>query len=483
MVKQALEFPNISKKRLQDEVIPELLQWSLSNGLTMYPPTFKLEETMTVPMTLFPTYLPKDSFNEAIKVQKIYNEIYAKIAQNKDQWLSTQSDILAAHDPEFIGKLWKIYHDALNIGVSQKNSLGIFRSDYLIDRENDQIKQVEFNTISVSFGGLSTKVCELHRFLNDTGRYKPDLTSFYSQEIPISSSSELLAKALSRGVEKYGPTASPTIVAFIVQSGERNVFDQKILEYNLFKNYGIKSVRLTLHEIHEKTHMDPDSKRLYLASTQQEISLVYFRAGYSPNDFTTQQDWSNRLTLEVSYAIKAPNLLTQLSGTKKIQQLLTDPETLHKFIPDKSWMNTILSTFVKIYPLDDSPLGQYAKKLAMECPERYVLKPQREGGGNNIYKHDIPLFLQQLAQQEWGGYVLMELINPQPTTSNIVIHGDKQFKEPILSELGIFGYILFDNNEIFENEYAGWMLRSKFASSDEGGVAAGFGCMDSIVLY
>jgi len=49
--------------------------------------------------------------------------------------------------------------------------LGLFRSDYMVhqDGENTQgghsIKQVEFNTIASSFGGLSTQTSNLHRYV------------------------------------------------------------------------------------------------------------------------------------------------------------------------------------------------------------------------------------------------------------------------------------------------------------------------------
>ena len=48
-------------------------------------------------------------------------------------------------------------------------SLGIFRSDYMVHKDasdaesSPQIKQVEFNTIASSFGGLAAKVSGLHR--------------------------------------------------------------------------------------------------------------------------------------------------------------------------------------------------------------------------------------------------------------------------------------------------------------------------------
>ncbi len=48
-------------------------------------------------------------------------------------------------------------------------SLGIFRSDYMVHKDpsdpttKPQIKQVEFNTIASSFGGLAAKVSNLHK--------------------------------------------------------------------------------------------------------------------------------------------------------------------------------------------------------------------------------------------------------------------------------------------------------------------------------
>ncbi len=52
---------------------------------------------------------------------------------------------------------------------AQDLSLGLFRSDYMVHIDpldtsaSPQIKQVEFNTIASSFGGLSTQVSHLHK--------------------------------------------------------------------------------------------------------------------------------------------------------------------------------------------------------------------------------------------------------------------------------------------------------------------------------
>ena len=93
---------------------------------------------------------------------------------------------------EFIAKLWEIHHKVKGEGYVQVNSkdlspstcnqlmpcqdlsLGLFRSDYMVHVEHGQsstsstspqIKQVEFNTIASSFGGLASRVSRLHKYV------------------------------------------------------------------------------------------------------------------------------------------------------------------------------------------------------------------------------------------------------------------------------------------------------------------------------
>ena len=63
----------------------------------------------------------------------------------------------------FIAKLLEI-HEAFPPG--ERYMLGIHRSDYMLHDPygNDaKCKQVEMNTVASSFGGLSSRVSELHR--------------------------------------------------------------------------------------------------------------------------------------------------------------------------------------------------------------------------------------------------------------------------------------------------------------------------------
>jgi hypothetical protein len=136
-----------------------------------------------------------------------------------------------------------------------------------------------------------------------------------------------------------------------------------------------------------------------------------------------------------------------------------------------------------MYPLDSSQQGLQGRELAFSSSEAYVLKPQREGGGNNIYRSKIPSFLKSLPDEShYNAYILMELIQPPPLDNSIIRDG-KVVTGGVIGELGVFGTILWDDEgKAFGNEEAGWLLRTKGKGVDEGGVAAGYGSVDSICL-
>lgn len=122
--------------------------------------------------------------------------------------------------------------------------------------------------------------------------------------------------------------------------------------------------------------------------------------------------------------------------------------------------------------------------MALEHPERFVLKPQREGGGNNVFGVDISPVLKEMSVTERSAWVLMEQIVP-PVTKGFIIRPHQPIpKEPtdLVSELGIFGVIIGTKDKILYNEQVGHMLRTKLSTANEGGVAAGLGALDSPYL-
>lgn len=59
--------------------------------------------------------------------------------------------------------------------------------------------------------------------------------------------SEAMAHAVS--LYCYRTKASNPTVLFVVQPEERNVYDQRLLEFTLFTNHGLRVIRRTLTEV------------------------------------------------------------------------------------------------------------------------------------------------------------------------------------------------------------------------------------------
>lgn len=314
--------------------------------------------------------------------------------------------------------------------------------------------------------------------------------------LPENDSAKNLAAGLKAAHEAYlqANEIKVACILFVVQDAERNIFDQRHLEYSI---QGVPVYRLPFSQILQHTSIAESDKRELLyhpphaPQTTHHVSTVYYRAGYGPSDYPDVSAWAARLRIERSHAIKCPTILTQLAGAKKVQQVLATPGSnlLSRFFPGQSASSPAIkgleATFTNIYPMDDTPAGLEARKLALgseEC-KKYVLKPQREGGGNNTYRSAIPLLLHSLPESHWKSFILMEIIMPPPVVNMILRNGVVE-KGGVICELGIYGTVLWDqkSGEVLRNEEAGYLLRTKGDKSEEGGVAAGFGSMDSVML-
>ena len=332
------------------------------------------------------------------------------------------------------------------------------------------------------------------RYLFDSQLYN---TAHYlnASSLPPNDATTTLAEGLATAHLTYaskGRKEYPLCVLFVVQEGEKNIFDQRVLEYVL-QAKSIPTFRLSFASTMQHITVTNNTDRVLLytpahaPASKFEVSVVYLRSTYTPSDFISESDWDARYHLERSAAIKCPSILTHLAGSKKVQQVLATPSSpyLDKFL-DKEKADQVRKSFTAIYPLDDSEAGRKAKAIAIDSAkcQSYVLKPQREGGGNNIYRAAIPPFLQSLGDEaKWKGHILMELIEPPPQ-KNSIFRGGLLKSGEIITELGVFGTCLWssDGQKIIYNTNAGYLLRTKGRESEEGGVAAGFGAIDSVCL-
>ncbi|KAJ7074207.1 glutathione synthase [Mycena amicta] len=455
--------------------------YALSHSLLYLPPAHGPQPhipaaAIHAPISLFPSPLPRRLFELARRLQSTYNLLYARIATDVeflDRVMGAVDGVGKVDD--FVGQLWTGWKKLRDEGLVQPLQLGLFRSDYLLHTGDQQLslKQVEFNTISSSFGTLSQRTASLHRYLFASTGYYNACPGMKAEDFPANETTAGLVEGLAAAHAAYGTTSAK--ILFVVQPGERNVFDQRLLEYELLEKHSIHVIRQTFDQLGSSASLDQSTSTLRVSST--EISTVYFRAGYTPTDYPTSAQYATRFLLERSRAIKCPSIALQLAGGKKVQQVLAEPGVLDRFVEDEESRQLLRASWMGMWALEDSV------PRAREQAGKLVLKPQREGGGNNVYKDAIPSFLDTLSEAERAAWIAMELIEPPEGTGGYLVRSEAEHavRTEVVSELGIFGWALFGDGKVEEKE-AGWLVRTKGKESNEGGVATGFSVLDSVLL-
>lgn len=119
--------------------------------------------------TLFPTNFPKACFEQALRLQPIFNKLYAAVAED-EEWLQDALQDLMKNPNSMASILWRVHCAVKSAGYMQPLSLGVFRSDYMLhvqDMESREqsltIRQVEFNTFSVAGGAHGNKISDMHK--------------------------------------------------------------------------------------------------------------------------------------------------------------------------------------------------------------------------------------------------------------------------------------------------------------------------------
>ncbi|XP_026847057.1 glutathione synthetase isoform X3 [Drosophila persimilis] len=305
----------------------------------------------------------------------------------------------------------------------------------------------------------------------------------HADKLPKMPNNNALAGLCDGMVKAWDIYAKPqAVILFIIEDVSYNICDQRFHEFYIRETYPhIKVLRRTLTDVHREGKLGLN-KELLLSGL--EVAVIYFRAGYEPGHYHSQDEWDARYLMETSLAIKCPSIQYHLAGTKKVQQALAQPAVLERFINDPEEIKAVGKIFTGLYSLDDNDAGNATYEMALRTPEKFVLKPQREGGGNNVYGLDIPDALKRMSRVERSGWILMDLIHP-PLTKGYMVRPGAEMPPTIVdmvSELGIFGVVIGDADHIIHNYQAGHMLRTKLATANEGGVAAGLGALDSPYL-
>lgn len=471
----------IPKEVMMDAALVKELAEVAKDAALLHGVQMRIQETPNsselvtyAPFTLFPSPVPKAVFHQALEVQTHYNTLVDRISQDSDFLREALESTIAVDD--FTARLFKIHQQILKEGKSQSIVLGLNRSDYMLDQKADgssSLKQIEINTFAASFGGLSSRTPDVHRhILKVAGRLEE------SQSILDNNPAAGLAQAVAKAWELYG--SDKAIVMFLVEDTQRNIFDQRYIENELWKR-NIPTKRKRFENVCKTGKLDQD-QRLFVDG--EEVAVVYFRNGYMPQNYTSEQSWEARLLMERSLAVKCPDIGTHLAGTKKVQQVLARPGILERFFPEEPMVvEQIRATFAGLYTLDMGPEGDKTVEMALASPDQFVLKPQREGGGNNLYDSELSQVLEEVkGSTERMAYILMDKIHPAPV-QNILLRRDGPLEvTSCLSELGAFGAYVRRGKDMVMNECVGHLLRTKSSEHADGGVAAGVAVLDNPLL-
>ncbi len=413
------------------------------------------------PFSLTPYQLPSSLISQLQIHTQWSSLLFWKVAQNSD-FLREILEPTAKVD-EFVRFLLSLIPQEKR----QDQQLLINRNDFLFERkENGELQplQVEFNTISASFAHLSGRVTALHQQLQQENILK-------AAPLPHDAIAGF-ASGIKETIENLGWQDAALLM--LVQPKERNWFDQMGL-FAALSHRGVRVVRATLAEVHQKGKL----KNGDLWVGPQRIGVVYFRAGYAPGDLPDEDSRSARRMLEASSAVLVPEASMQLAGTKKIQQVLADSSILSEFVPE-SVADQLKAYFAMMFGLEEEVEGRPAREFLAENAEQFVLKPQREGGGNNVYGAEIRDFLTSLPTSEDRAWIAMKRIEAETAESLLVVQEQAQSHQSI-SELGIFGLLRAQSDDLRINMPVGHLVRTKASNVNEGGVVAGYACLNSLI--
>jgi glutathione synthase len=492
------------------------------------------------PVTLLPSIFPHDLQTNLLGVVDAIpaiNDVVDKVICDVD-FLLTQLDEVGITD-EFIRGLLNIAKD---VYVENKKDplddprLHLFRHDFLALPDNT-LKQVEINTMAVAFAGFSDAVAQMHA---DTMRVFPAAVrtpgaadsdrkgqhgkSFQPlpprENQPVSGGSAAsYARGLQLAHEAYCERhqAPDAKICFLCFEDDHLDLDQRLIQKQ--KCLGGDAAFTALWDDALVVDLEPrggSSVGGVLKINGREVSVAYFHTTYSPQHFKGTRDWAIKQLIEESSAVKVPSVLGQLANSKKIQQVLSKREVLAKFWPVDDAEGVTLDAVLALaaVQVDVTDVGDAFTRKTMEDavqnPDMYVLKPQREGGGNNFYGADLKSRVLSLLQDQDPGrnddgssggeidraFTLMERIptRPFPTTGALLSQDGivGKWGAPVVSEFGVFSVCFkkggsegnsvhsADSTDAGESNYVGGVFaRTKTSESDEGGVCEGHGYLDT----
>lgn len=482
---------NTEKKSfVSQQVIEDACEWAIMHGVA-----FRQADNTArhCPFSIAPMTIERNVYQHLLSVTPLITKLINNVSEDHD-FLQTSLGHMAKADP-FFGRLMSLHHTLhsdLSNDTAARQPLLLMRTDFMDDR-NHGAKVIEFNGIAAGMGPFGQRATEFHSFMK---KQWPDTYKQWIEDPSATPAENHGLEQLAYGIaitarsvnSDFNDQSKPTFL-MVVQNNEDNVYDQHLLEVELQKQ-GIRTVRRTFEQL--STQLSSGENKRLLLDNVGAIDVVYLRAGYQYEDYCSSELHEpecchtlsqTRLFIEQHHVAVNATISQQLATSKTMQMLLTMmPEAEYA-----RWGLTleeailVKSVLAEMKPVNNETITWFNTEAKQE---EWVLKNQGEGGGHCVFGQDISDKLSELAPEEYDAWALMQRLYPheRETPTIAVRDGEQTIVNDLVSEIGLFT-AYYNGKPVTEFEgYAGYLIRSKPASENEGGIHSGKGILDSLVL-
>ena len=438
------------EKNISQEKILEFIISLYTRGLIY---KLKTNGVKHLPMALYPSPIPKNLFEKIFFYQIAFNKILNKLS-NDQPYLEQVLEPIASKN-NFIQKLLEISKKSFAYEKKQKIKLGIFRNDYLLDKDQKFLFLQEYKTSLDDFGSYTNILLNFYNYFNE--KY-PNVFAKYKgkeKEIPQNKGNtiEKISEAFIEAIKLAFPQDYKTsVVVFITQ--KKFDFDLQNLINELYDKHKIKSEKLSLSEINKKITKDEEGN---LKLNESKISLIYFNSGDKEEDYPDEDSWKGRELIELSTAVKVPDINTFLTSFKVFHYYLSKPDIIMHYNYNDLIINDILRFFGGIYyipDLDKEKQTELFNKIQSE-PNKYIL--QSFSGKKNYLTGEKLKSL--VPSEELSNGIILEKVTP-PEHETLIIKNENSVVESSVSEYSIYGIILMNENNLVMNKSVSYLVKT-----------------------
>ncbi|MGF1724844.1 glutathione synthase [Photobacterium nomapromontoriensis] len=480
---------NLSPILPSQTIINELSEWAMMHGVAIKNSDGTARHC---PFSLAPIAIKREVYNRLITITPLIARLVSNIAEDHT-FISDALSKMAKAEP-FFNRLFDL-HQQIHFGVdttAKREPLLIMRTDYMDDRILGP-KVIEFNGIAAGMGPFGQRAHEFHRYVQqqwpaEYGMWAENPNAELADNQGLEELAQGIATTARHMRQAAGEDGKPLFV-MVVQENEDNIYDQHLLEVAL-QQRGIKTVRRTFVQLASQLSTGKND-RLALEGLGN-VDVIYLRAGYQYQDYCHESIIESeccytlsqtRAFIERHHVAVNATVSQQLATSKTMQMLITNmPATeLVKWgltLDEAEQVKLVLAPMLPITVDTQDWLKNDTDN------EEWVLKNQGEGGGHCVFGRDIATTLASLTPDEYDAWALMQRLHPH--TREKFALGVRETKaeqiDDLISEIGLFTIHFRGQPVTSQLGYAGYLVRSKPATENEGGIHSGRGILDSLAL-